>query len=113
MTLLDPFIAEQIGLEKIQDIMPPGYLMGGRGGITTTGSKVYSPSDSLSDKFEKAYAHIFNGIEPGVWTSGEKIKKGLFYDVKKGGQPVSLRDELLALMAGVRIIHTKLDNIIH
>ena len=110
MTLLDPFIAEQIGLEKIQDIMPPGYLMGGRGGKTTAGSLVYSPSDSLSDKFEKAYAHIFNGIEPGIWTSGEKIKKGLFSDVKKGGQPVSLRDELLALMAGVRIIDIDIGN---
>ena len=52
---MDPFIAEQIGLEKIQDIMAPGYLLGGRGGKTTTGSKVYSPSDSLSDKFEKSY----------------------------------------------------------
>ena len=104
MTLMDPFISEQIGLEKIQDIMPPGYLMGGRGGVTTTGSKVYAPSDSLSDKFEKAYAHIFNGIEPGVYTSGEKVKKGFFNDVKKGGQPVSLKDELLALMAGIRII---------
>ena len=104
MTLMDPFISEQIGLEKIQDIMPPGYLMGGRGGYTATGSKVYSRSDSLSVKFTKSYEHIWNGIEPGVWTSGEKVIKGLFSDVKKGGQPVSLRDELLALMAGIRII---------
>ena len=104
MTLMDPFISEQIGLEKIQDIMPPGYLMGGRGGVTATGSKVYSPSDSLSVKFTKSYEHIWNGIEPGVVTSGEKVIKGLFSDVKKGGQPVSLRDELMALMAGIRII---------
>ena len=104
MTLMDPFISEQLGLEKIQDIMPPGYLMGGRGGVTATGSKVYSPSDSLSVKFTKSYEHIWNGIEPGVVTSGEKVIKGLFSDVKKGGQPVSLRDELMALMAGIRII---------
>ena len=104
MTLMDPFIAEQIGLEKIQDIMAPGYLMGGRGGKTATGSLIYSPSDSLSDKFEKAYAHIWEGIEPGVMTSGEKVIRGMFSDVKGSGQPVSLYDELLALMAGVRII---------
>ena len=104
MTLMDPFISEQIGLEKIQDIMPPGYLMGGRGGVTSTGSKVYAPSDSLSVKFGKAYDHIWKGIEPGVATSGEKVIKGFFNDTKRGGQPVSLRDELLALMAGVRII---------
>ena len=104
MTLMDPFIAEQIGLEKIQDVMPPGYLLGGRGGVTATGSKIYSPSDSLSDKFEKAYAHIWNGIEPGIVTSGEKVIRGMFSDVKGSGQPVSLYDELLALMAGIRII---------
>jgi hypothetical protein len=104
MTLMDPFIAEQIGLEKIQDIMPPGYLMGGRGGFTATGSKIYSASDSLSDKFDKSLAHIWKGIEPGAFTSGRKVLKGLRGDVKKGGQEVSLRDELLALMAGIRII---------
>ena len=110
MTLMDPFISEQIGLEKIQDIMPPGYLMGGRGGVTATGSKIYAPSDSLSDKFTKSYEHIWNGIEPGVLTSGEKVIKGMFSDVKKGGQPVSLRDELLALMAGIRIIDIDVSN---
>jgi len=110
MTLLDPFISEQIGLEKIQDIMPPGYLMGGRGGVTATGSKVYSPSDSLSVKFTKAYDHIWQGIEPGLATSGEKVIRGMFSDVKKGGQPVSLRDELLALMAGIRIIDIDVSN---
>ncbi len=110
MTLMDPFISEQIGLEKIQDIMPPGYLMGGRGGVTATGSKIYSPSDSLSVKFTKAYDHIWQGIEPGVITSGEKVIKGMFSDVKKGGQPVSLRDELLALMAGIRIIDIDVSN---
>jgi len=104
MTLMDPFIAEQIGLEKIQDIMPPGYLMGGRGGVTSTGSRIYSASDSLSDKFDKSFAHIWKGIEPGALTSGRKVLKGLKGDVKKGGQEVSLRDELLALMAGIRII---------
>jgi hypothetical protein len=104
MTLMDPFISEQIGLEKIQDIMPAGYLMGGRNGKTSTGSLVYSASDSLSDKFEKAYAHIWNGIEPGIVTSGEKVIRGMFSDVKGSGQAVSLKDELLALMAGIRII---------
>ena len=104
MTLLEPFISEQIGLEKMQDIMPGGYLMGGRDGRTATGSQIYSRSDSLSDKFDKSFAHIWKGIEPGVLTSGRKVLKGLTGDVKKSGHEVSLRDELLALMAGIRII---------
>ena len=104
MTLMEPFISEQIGLEKMQDVMPPGYLMGGRGGVTATGSRIYSASDSLSDKFDKSLAHIWKGIEPGALTSGKKVLKGLTGDVKKSGHEVSLRDELLALMAGIRII---------
>ncbi|ANS05659.1 hypothetical protein [uncultured Mediterranean phage] len=104
MTLLEPFIAEQIGLEKMQDVMPGGYLMGGRDGRTATGSQIYSRSDSLSDKFDKSLAHIWKGIEPGILTSSKKVLRGLTGDVKKGGQEVSLRDELLALMAGIRII---------
>ena len=104
MTLMEPFISEQIGLEKIQDIMPAGYLMGGRNGRTATGAQVYSASDSLSDKFDKSLAHIWKGIEPGALTSGKKVLRGLSGDVKKSGHEVSLRDELLALMAGIRII---------
>ena len=104
MTLLEPFISEQIGLEKMQDVMPGGYLMGGRDGRTATGSQIYSRSDSLSDKFDKSLAHIWKGIEPGVLTSGKKVLKGLTGDVKTSGHEVSLRDELLALMAGIRII---------
>ena len=34
----------------------------------------------------------------------------MFSDVKEGGQPVSLRDELLALMAGIRIIDIDVSN---
>ena len=78
--------------------------MGGRGGVTATGSRIYSASDSLSDKFDKSLAHIWKGIEPGALTSGKKVLKGLTGDVKKSGHEVSLRDELLALMAGIRII---------
>ena len=104
MTLLEPFISEQIGLEKMQDVMPGGYLMGGRDGRTATGSLIYSASDSLSDKFDKSLAHIWKGIEPGILTSSKKVLKGLTGDVKKSGHEVSLRDELLALMAGIRII---------
>ena len=110
MTLMEPFISEQIGLEKMQDVMPGGYLMGGRDGRTATGSLIYSASDSLSDKFDKSWAHIWKGIEPGALTSSKKVLKGLTGDVKKGGQEVSLRDELLALMAGIRIIDIDVKN---
>ena len=38
-------------------------------------------------------------------TTGRKIVKGLEKDVKRGGQPLTLEDELLALFSGIRIIN--------
>ena len=105
MSLMEPFIAEQIGLERIQDIMPAGYFVGGRGGVTGEGTKIYSPSDSLSDKFDKSFAHLFKGVEPGVITTARKIYGGGTDNLTKGGFPIELRDELLALFSGIRIIN--------
>ena len=54
MELMRPFISEQLGLEAILDVQPAGILLGGRGGVTAEGVKVYSPSDNISDKMEKS-----------------------------------------------------------
>ena len=75
-----------------------------RGGVTGSGSRIYSPSDSLDDKIEKSFAHILKGVAPGVLTSGSKVIKGLRDDVSGSGKPISLQDELVALLSGVRII---------
>ena len=34
-----------------------------------------------------------------------KLVKGFTKDIKKGGQPVNLQDELLAMLSGIRIIN--------
>ena len=104
MTLLDPFLSEAIALERVQDVLGAGILIGARGGITGSGSRIYSPSDSLDDKIEKSFAHILKGVAPGVLTSGSKVIKGLRDDVSGSGKPISLQDELIALLSGVRII---------
>jgi len=101
--LVDPFISEAIALERFQDVLPAGK--GGRSGITKTGSKVYSETDSTGDKITKSFAHILQGVEPGVVTTGRKIKKGIQKDITKGGTPVNARDEILALFSGIRIIN--------
>ena len=44
-------------------------------------------------------------MEPGAFTTGRKLVQGLQADVQRGGQPISLRDEILALLSGVRIIN--------
>jgi hypothetical protein len=104
MTLIDPFISESIGLERVQDVLGSGYLIGARGGITGAGKRIYSPSDTLDDKIEKSFAHIISGVAPGVATSGGKVIAGLRKDLSASGKPVSLQDELIALLSGIRII---------
>ena len=43
-------------------------------------------------------------MKPGVLVSSEKISGAIGKDLTKGGKPLNLKDELLALFAGIRII---------
>ena len=103
--LIDPFVSQSIALEKMSDVMPTNLLLGGRGGATKTGSRVYSETDSDPDKFMKSLGHIFKGVRPTFIDTGDKLIKGFTQDIKKGGQPVNLQDELLAMLSGIRIIN--------
>ena len=62
--LIDPFVSESIALEKTFDVMPAGTLVAGRGGITKTGSRVYSETDDGPTAFMKSLVHIFKGVRP-------------------------------------------------
>ena len=43
----------------MSDVMPSNLLLGGRGGDTKTGSRVYSETDSDQDKiYEKSWTYI-------------------------------------------------------
>ena len=103
--LIDPFVSESIALEKISDVIPSGLIVGGRGGVTKTGKQVYSVTDDGPTAFMKSLVHIIEGVQPTGITTGEKIIAGIEKDIKRGGDPVSLQDELLALFSGVRIIN--------
>jgi len=104
-TLLDPFITQSIALERFTDVLPAELGLGNRGGQTKTGSRVYSDTDSSGEKISKSFFHIVKGVEPGAVTTTRKLVQGVQADVQRGGQPVNLRDELLALLSGVRIIN--------
>ena len=103
--LLDPFISEAIFFEKVLDTLPAGVGFGGRGGVTKTGSRVYSITDDGPDAFMKSLVHIIEGVQPTAITTAGKLVQGLEKDLKRGGQPVTLQDELLALFSGIRIIN--------
>ena len=104
-TLLDPFVTQSIALERFTDVLPAEVGLGNRGGVTKTGSKVYSQTDTAGDKISKSFVHVLKGIEPGAVTTSRKLVQGLQADVQRGGQPISLRDEILALLSGIRIIN--------
>ena len=105
MEMLSPFLAEQLGLEALLDVQPGGILLGGRGGRTSEGVRVYSESDDVGDKIQKSFMHLMNAVEPGLVSTGQKMMKGVTGDLTKGGQPINLKDELIALLSGVRIIN--------
>jgi len=105
MEMLRPFLSEQLGLEALLDVQPGGILLGGRGGRTAEGVRIYSESDDVGDKLQKSFMHLMNAVEPGLVSTAQKFEKGATDDVTKGGQPVNLKDELIALLSGVRIIN--------
>jgi len=104
MELLQPFISPAIGFERVQDVIGGNFLMGGREGATAEGFKVYSPTDTLEDKFNKSLAHIIKGASPGLITTGMKLKSAIEGDVSGAGKPMRIEDELMALFTGTRII---------
>jgi hypothetical protein len=97
MKFLNPFITEPLGYDRVLDVTV-------RNGKKDQGGTVYSPSDNLGDKFIKSFTYILDGVQPGVTSSGQKIAGSIGKDLTKGGKPLNLKDELLALFAGIRII---------
>ena len=94
---LEPFISEPLGFDRLIDVTT-------RNGVKDGGGVVYTQSDDLGDKFIKSLMHVLDGVKPGFVSSGQKIGDALSLDLTKGGKPVNLMDELLALLAGTRII---------
>ena len=97
MKFLEPFVSEPLGFDRFIDVTT-------RNGKKDGGGSVYSPTDDLGDKFIKSLTHVLDGVKPGFITSGQKIGDALSLDLTKGGKPVNLMDELLALLTGTRII---------
>ena len=97
MKFLEPFVSEPLGFDRFIDVTT-------RNGKKDGGGSVYTQSDDLGDKFIKSLRHVLDGVKPGFITSGQKIGDALSLDLTKGGKPVNLMDELIALFTGTRII---------
>ena len=97
LKFLEPFISEPIGFDRFIDVSV-------RNGKKDGGGSVYTQSDDLGDKFIKSLGYVLDGVKPGIVSSGQKIGDALSNDLTKGGKPMNLFDELLALFTGTRII---------
>jgi len=102
-SLVSPFISETIGLEPFFDVLPAGYAVGGRDGVTKSGSKIYDKDDLKDVKWNKSFAHILGSIAPGVYTTSTKIYGALQADISQG-QQINLGDQLFKLMGGSTIV---------
>ena len=97
LSFLEPFISEPLGFDRFLDVTT-------RNGKKDGGGSVYTQTDDLGDKFIKSLTHVLDGVKPGFVSSGQKIGDALSLDLTKGGKPVNLMDELIALFTGTRII---------
>jgi hypothetical protein len=98
--MLSPFMSEPIGFERFYDVTI-------RGGKTAEGFRIFTDSDleqDLGAVIEKSFYHILDGVKPGVLSTAEKIKMGIETDLTRSGKEVNLKDELIALFTGTRII---------
>ena len=98
--LLGPFISEPLGFDRFLDVTT-------RGGRTKEGFRIYTEADMQQDLravITKSINHIVDGVKPGIITTAEKIKMGFEGDLNRSGKSINLKDELLALFTGTRIM---------
>jgi hypothetical protein len=63
----DPFASEAIIFERIRNVLPasgPLSLGVGRGGVTSTGARLYRDVDPLGDKVAAGFYHIMESLMP-------------------------------------------------
>jgi len=99
-----PFVSESIFTEAAVDVLPKGIL--GRGGVTSSGSRVFNPADTYGDKAEAIFKHIFQSQAPFSLQQFKRLGMGVINEVgvtQKGkfneyGDAYELGDEALGLV---------------
>jgi hypothetical protein len=95
-----PFIEESIGTEGIFDIIF-------RNGEKQTGGKIFYPKDDLQIKIAKSLEHIIEKLTPGAFTSAQRVWEGATGKFTDAGTLRDSKNELIALMSGVRVEEAK------
>ena len=100
----EPFVSESIWTEAAVDVLPKGIL--GRGGVSTSGSRVYNPADTYGEKAEAIFLHILKSQAPFSADQLKRIGMGALNEVnvtQKGkfneyGETYELGNELGGLV---------------
>ena len=95
-----PFVTESIGTERVFDLIV-------RNGETKDGSKIFYPQDNIQTRIAKGIDHIFGGLTPGAYTQAKRVWEGATGQFTDAGTARSTKDELLALMSGIRVQEVK------
>ena len=123
--LLKPYTEEAIIFAKLRDVADPeseniltkvfGRVVGGRGGSTELGARVYNEQDSIGDKMAKSFKHVLDGFMPGAvpfnvrggeFVSGDFTRSifgghlGITEKDRLGRQPKLYREFYGALLGG-------------
>ena len=94
-----PFIAESIGVERFTDVS----AILGRGGKTPNGKTIYRETDPIGEKLARSLEHIIGGLNPGGFSSAQKIWQGASGQFTDYGSSRNTKDEIVALMSGLRV----------
>jgi len=80
-SLADPFASESIVFERIRDALPSEGFPGiGRGGVTSTGAKIYRDTDDIGTKAARGFTHVLDSLAPAyVKLFGEGRKGEMEY----------------------------------
>jgi len=90
---LAPFISEDLFTQKLLDVARNKKLGGG---------DVYKKTDPLGDKLWDSFLHIADAVEPGTWTSAQRIHQAVTGEVTRGGVKRNTKDEIVAVITGQR-----------
>ena len=100
MEFFSPFITESIGTERVFDLIL-------RKGQTRNGSKIWFQQDDLQTRIAKGIDHIMGGLEPGAFTQASRVWQGATGQFTDAGTARNTKDELLAMMSGIRVQEVK------
>lgn len=92
--LIEPFTNEQILAGAIKDASV--------GEDNATGRRVWLESDSPADKLTKGLIHIVKATMPGSVDTAKRLGQGLEGYVTSTGREVTVGDELISILSGVK-----------